>query len=262
MSTRPLTAETQAAEKKSVLSVFEAFRENCATRVKTLSDEVSTTRNDINSIERRIDTLVSTPETLANKVLGTIRSVGRTGEAVIDKIRGYADTLSAISQAEPPESNAEASTLVLQTAALVNGLAQSVTQGNIKSRFEAVKAARDLAAAALVAKQIAEAAETALPDYTTPSGANAPGYVAPSEVLEAMTRIAARAQAILLERAFSLRVERVVTLERDSCVLDLVWQFYGSTADEIVEEFIDQNHLVDSEILVIPSGMEVRYYVG
>lgn len=64
----------------------------------------------------------------------------------------------------------------------------------------------------------------------------------------------------LVNESFSLKKERVLVLDRARTIIDVAAQFYGSV-DDMLDTLIDSNNLTGSEILELPRGKRVTYYV-
>lgn len=60
--------------------------------------------------------------------------------------------------------------------------------------------------------------------------------------------------------SFTLKQERRLILDRSRTIIDLVAELYGSI-DEQLDFFITSNNLSGSEILELPKGREIVYYV-
>lgn len=66
--------------------------------------------------------------------------------------------------------------------------------------------------------------------------------------------------SLILDTAFSLKKRRIITLDRDRQVIELLAELYGEV-DNHLDEFISDNNLNWNTIKVIPMGTEVAYYV-
>lgn len=77
------------------------------------------------------------------------------------------------------------------------------------------------------------------------------------ELLDAV----ALAAGYLVEISFSLRQERALVLASDRAVVELCAELYGTTDDETLDFFIASNAFTGSEILSVPRGRRVVYYV-
>ena len=71
---------------------------------------------------------------------------------------------------------------------------------------------------------------------------------------------AALTAGFLVFISFSLKQERRLVLDRARTVIDLAAELYGSV-DDPLDFFIASNRLSGSEILELPIGREVVYYV-
>lgn len=68
------------------------------------------------------------------------------------------------------------------------------------------------------------------------------------------------AAGFLVEISFSLKQERAIVLDRSRTIVDLAAELYGSVDDQL-DFLINSNNLSGSEILELPKGREVVYYV-
>jgi len=64
----------------------------------------------------------------------------------------------------------------------------------------------------------------------------------------------------LVEISFNLKQERRIILTRNRSIIDLVAELYG-TVDDQLDFLISSNDLSGSEILEVPKGREIVYYV-
>jgi hypothetical protein len=64
----------------------------------------------------------------------------------------------------------------------------------------------------------------------------------------------------LVDISFSLKQERALILDRDRTIIDLSAELYGSVDDKL-DFLINSNNLTGSEILEIPKGREIVYYI-
>ena len=80
------------------------------------------------------------------------------------------------------------------------------------------------------------------------------------ELYDPLQQAVALTTGFLVQVSFTLRQERTRILERDRTVHDLVGELYGRV-DEEIDFFINSNGLTGSEILELPKGKEIVYYV-
>jgi len=69
------------------------------------------------------------------------------------------------------------------------------------------------------------------------------------------------AAGFLVEISFSLKQEKRFFLVRNRNFIELTFELYGNTDDSTLNFFIDTNALTGSEILELPIGREIVYYV-
>jgi len=80
------------------------------------------------------------------------------------------------------------------------------------------------------------------------------------ELYDPLQQAVALTAGFLVQVSFTLRQERTRILEKDRTVHDLVAELYGRV-DEELDFFINSNALTGSEILELPKGKEIVYYV-
>ena len=73
----------------------------------------------------------------------------------------------------------------------------------------------------------------------------------------------ALAVGFLVEISFSLKQERRITLEESHTMIELIAELYPpeTIIDDELDFFIQSNNLTGSEILELPRGREIVYYV-
>ena len=70
-----------------------------------------------------------------------------------------------------------------------------------------------------------------------------------------------RSEKLLIENSFSLPSVKIIKLDRDRQVVELLCQLYGEDGFNRMDEFINDNALTADEIVCLPMGREVKYYV-
>ena len=86
-------------------------------------------------------------------------------------------------------------------------------------------------------------------------------FVDSGEGYSALLQTIASSIQVMQEAAFNLPMTRIVKLGRDRQVIELLAELYGAEGFNRIDEFINDNHLNADEIVLIPMGREVRYYV-
>ena len=65
----------------------------------------------------------------------------------------------------------------------------------------------------------------------------------------------------LVEISFSLKQERRIQMDRARTIIDLTSELYGTTDNSDINFLINTNNLSGSEILEIPMGKQIVFYV-
>ena len=85
-------------------------------------------------------------------------------------------------------------------------------------------------------------------------------FVDTGETYEKLLNVVTYSLRSLEETAFNLPVTRIITLDRDRQLFELLTEFYGKDGFNRQDQFINDNKLTADEIVLIPMGREVRYY--
>lgn len=208
-----------------------------------LSEDFDRARRDFDA---SILNLGTDPLTTATDFLTMMRAPARALTAIPAKLRGYQAVLGTLGAKASPQGFADSMTRVLQYLGILEGTADSALVGDLLSRGQAVEASE------LIQTMATEG-------IAGLEGSEVGGYVVPEDVLARLREALARAAALMLARSFELRTERRMVLDADRTPLDLCYELYGEI--DSLDAFIEQNALTDDEILLIPRGREVAYYV-
>jgi hypothetical protein len=207
----------------------------------------------LNTITGTYDTLILDPSAAAASVITLLRLPASAVTSIVSKIKGYAVGIATLVQTLSPASIAQSLMGFLQLFGLGLGLADSSLAGTLNDREAAADAAGATQDATDALTEAVESIEST-------------GFSADSALMAALKAVLATATALLLEKSFSLRAARRVTLTRDSTPLDLVWELMapasGDDLEAALDAFIAQNHLGGDALLLIPAGREVAYYAG
>lgn len=207
------------------------------------------------SVVDGFDTVILDPSAAAASVISLMRLPATVESGITAKINGYSAVVDSLAASFDLSSGAQAMMAVLQLLGLGLGLADSATVGSLADREDAADAAGATQDATTALVEAVEAVEAAVS-----------GYMTDAAIMAALRAALAQAAALLLEKAFSLRAARRVTLTRDSTPLDLVYELLAPESAEEMEtaldEFIAQNRLAGDMILMVPAGTEVAYYAG
>jgi len=85
-------------------------------------------------------------------------------------------------------------------------------------------------------------------------------FVDTGETYEKLLNVVTYSLRSLEETAFDLPVTRIIKLDRDRQLFELLTELYGKDGFNRQDQFINDNKLTADEIVLIPMGREVRYY--
>lgn len=202
------------------------------------------------SINNGLDILVDQPLTLALQTFQMIQAPARALAAIESRLAGYkglADALITGDGAVATTAN-EFRTNDLYASTYVTGSVLSVVNNQFVIKTDALAAAEEV-----------------LAQFDAVNAWRDDNLVALSEIdtggaYQQLQEAVAVAAGFLVEISFSLKQERRIVLDRARTIIDLVAELYGSIDDQL-DFFISSNDLSGSEILELPRGREIVYYV-
>ena len=247
------------AEKTSFKQKFQGMLSTAANSLRAVAEvqqDVSDQfTNAENSINQAIDVLIGDPLTLAFQTAIMLQAPARARAAIGDRLEAYGNLLQEITTGEdavlaptftesaPNEFQAQS----LNALTFVTGAVLSVVNTTFSTKTEA------LSAAAVILTQAEQA--TAWRD----NNFRALGIVDTGAAYQQLQNSAALAAGFLVEISFTLKQERAITLTRPRTIIDLAAELYGSLDD--LDFFISSNQFTGSELLEIPRGRRVVFYV-
>ena len=200
-----------------------------------------------------VETAQEIRDTIVN-VVTTIQDIAALPSQIIggikEKITEYKEMLSAVMEPLFPddsESDFYGSETFVNT--LVGGMIVSIVESEFNTQGDALEAAED----------VLEILET-VTDWAE-NTATSVGIVDTGTSYKQLQNSAALTAGYLVEMSFSLKKERKVILTHARSIIDLAAELYGKV-DDVLDFFITSNDFSGSEILEIPKGREVLYYVG
>ncbi len=251
-----LAAVSTAVERRltanTVLRYIGAARETLA----AVADVTQATRQVFDRIYTSITlgavALASDPETLAAQVAAMFRTPAAPvviASDTVDRVATYA-TLVEDAVTRPTDTPDAFAVADMVVTLLATNAAVSAVSTNYAARPVAVRQAEVLI--------------DLLDDVTTwrDEQHTALDIIDTGEAYEAMQQTIATAAGHLVETSFTLKQERRVTLDRAHTPLDLLGELFpDEVADDLLDELINNNDLVGTEILEVPRGREIVYYV-
>lgn len=259
------TAGERAAFKNEFLALYDQATSALGPLVDTVSAAGSQFNTIATSIELGIDGLVGQPGTLARQLTLLLQSPARVQSSILQRLSIFGGLLSGVTaQRSSGRSNdaRQANTFHtrdLYASTYVTGSVLSVVNNQFETKTDALQAADVVLAQfdQLVAWRDAEFATLQRAQAAgTPPGADVDTGGPYQGVLEAV----ALAAGALVEISFTLKQERRIVLDRARTVIDLAAELYGAVDSEL-DFLITSNGLSGSEILELPRGRNIVYYV-
>lgn len=240
-----------ALDKSILKNSNKSFLDSTADTLQDIADtqsDVSKQFDAINSsINKGIDILITQPRALAFQTTQLIQAPGRALTSISARLDAYFGLSGGVTT-DIAESPNDFYTSDLYASTYVTGSIISVVNNTFETRSEALAAAE-----ALLAQ---------LEDVNNWKDENlqALELIDIGGSYQQLQDAVALAAGFLVDISFSLKQERSVTLDRDRTIIDLAAELYGSVDDQL-DFLINSNGLSGSEILELPRGREIVYYV-
>lgn len=243
----PESAADLIKTKDDLVGSAQTLHDKIAGVIAAAGETATDFEQQFNDFIRDVDELAQDAPALGEAFINLVRTPARVAVGIWQKIIGFGACLQTLISEIVPTTSTQAASKTMQVAAVGSALAESCLAGTVNTRAEAVA--------------IAETIKQALADGLVSiedSESSVDGYDAARDVLSQLKAILDDASALMLERSFSLRIERRIVLQSERTPLDLVYDFYGEI--DSLDDFIEQNHLRGEELFLIPRGREVAYY--
>ncbi len=244
------SATEQATFKNTYTSLLDGAKAGLQAVADTQADVQKQFDAVNDSINNGIDILVEQPLTLAFQTAIMLQAPARALTSIEARLSAYGDLASSIFSGDGAvkETPNDFHTNDLYASTYVTGSILSVVNNRFETKTDA------LAAAEVVLEQFANVAAWRDDNY------QALGGVDTGSAYQQLQEAVALTAGFLVEISFTLKQERSIVLTRPRTIIDLVAELYGSIDDQL-DFFIDTNNLTGSEILEVPRGREVVYYV-
>ena len=250
----------RAIERIDLSSRYESLLNNASSTLSLISAAQTDVERRFNtivsSVQQSINTLISEPLDLAFQTTLLIQAPSRAIAAISDRLSAYADLADSITGGSgavvSPGHDGRNTNLFkvcdLYASSYVSGSILSTLNTQFDTKTQALNAAQEL-----------------LQQFGTVAAWRDDNYVSLSETdtgraYQQLQEAVALAAGFLVSISFSLRQERRIVVGRNRTIIDLVGELYGDI-DGQLDFFINTNNLTGSEILEIPRGKEVVYYV-
>lgn len=272
--------QLQSVLKTQSNSLFEGISKlaekssNMKDKMKVLQ-KINELKNKAQGIIANVDKIAANAQELAATLIQTARMPAALVTDALAKIEGYATVVDSIVKnvkKDPFGVNAiknqyAATSVVLgslvascgfgvaQTASAAGSGASGAsteggsTTGSFKSRAAVLNAAESVT-------KLFETYKTYMDSQIAKDA-----FVDSGEGYSALLQTIASSIQVMQEAAFNLPMTRYIKLGRDRQVIELLCELYGPDGFNRIDEFINDNNLNAEEIVLIPMGREVRYYV-
>jgi len=258
-----LDSEAETITFKDRVESFLGEVSEATSRIAATTEKVNDQFNQVNdSINRGIDVLIRDPLTLAFQTKIAIQAPARAATAIRDRLDAYGN-LAADIFGRPDATSSDANKFLtrdLFASGYVSGSVVSVINHQFDTRSEALEAALTLL----------DQWETYLTwldanwDYLAALDTEAlPAYnlVDIGQGYQSLVDAVGLAAGFLVRISFTLKQERAVVLDRARNMLELGYELYGEGFEDQLDFFINSNNLSGVEILEIPKGRKIKYYV-
>lgn len=255
------------AEKNTLKSRIESFLgavSDTTSRIAAQTEKVNDRFNQVNdSINRGIDVLVADPLTLAFQFKIATQAPARAQSAIRDRLEAYAN-LAADIYGRPDATSTDDINKFLTRELFVSACVSAMVVSTINHQFDTRSEALDAATTLLDQwalfwawreanwVYIAALDTTAIPSYD---------LVDTGESYQALLHAVGLAAGFLVQISFTLKRERAVVLPRARNIIDLGFELYGADFLSLMDFFINSNNFTGSEIIEIPKGRRVKYYL-
>ena len=249
-----------AVERTSFKSAFQQLLDRTSVGLDAIAETTDAVRKRFETIEssinQGIDVLISDPLTLAFQTVQLIQAPARAAAAIEARLSAYRDLAESIitgdgAFVEAGLDSANSNRFHardLFVSSYITGSILSVVNNEFSTKTEAIAAADSILTLFDSAVEWRDGNFESLEQIDT------------GESYQQLQEATAIVVGFLVEISFTLKQERRRALDRNRTVIDLVAELYG-TIDDDLDFFIESNGLSGSEILEIPAGKEIVYYV-
>ena len=244
------SATAVATFKNEYSAVLDATKSGLQT-IADVQDDVRRQFDAItDSINNGIDILVGQPITLALQTFQMIQAPSRALAAIESRMSGYRGLSRLLTTGEGTVATTANGfrTKDLYASTYVTGSVLSVVNNQFVIKTEALAAAEEVLAQFDEVNTWRDDNLVALSEIDT------------GAAYQQLQEAVAVAAGFLVEISFSLKQERRIVLDRARTIIDLTAELYGSVDDQL-DFFISSNDLSGSEILELPRGREIVYYI-
>lgn len=254
------TSLDTAVETATFKGDYQALLDSAQSRLQSVADAQDDVRRQFNavvdSINQGIDILVAQPLTLAFQTTQLIQAPARALTNIEARLDAYANLASSLTSGDgavvSPGNDSRASNEYhandLYASSYVTGSVVSAVNNRFDTKAEA------LSAADAILTQFQQVADWRDQNFESL------GEIDTGGAYQKLQEAVALTAGFLVEISFTLKQERRIVLDRARTIIDLAAELYGSVDDQL-DFLINSNNLTGSEILELPKGREIVYYL-
>jgi hypothetical protein len=273
-----------ALEVASFKDKYDALVKKASNVLGVIADKQADIKNEfddyVESINNGIDVLIGDPLTLSFQTQIMLSSPSRALTDIRKRLNGYknlaADIFSgADALAVPvfdgpgapgspgfgPGNDSQSVNAFHVNNLFVQGAVVGQVISSINNEFSTATGAIEAAEAVL---ELADDwVEWQDQNYESISGStfSTEANVDPGEAYQKLQEAVAVITGFLIEISFTLKQEKTITLDRPRNIIELAGELYQDVGDETLDLLITSNQLTGSEIIELPKGRHVVYYV-
>lgn len=226
-----------------------------------ISDAQANIDDTADSISRGIDTLVGDPLMLARQMQRLIASPARIGTNLRSKLDAYGNLARSIFGSGDPKPTGydfqaqNGFQLNVMTAAnCLSSAAQAAADNDLTTKQELIDSAALLLQLADEFSTWKDGGFKAITDDTIISADTGDGW---GDLYDLIGMAASN----LIAQSFASATEYKITTDYEAAAADWCFQFYKSVKNDVLWKFANSNNLGGDELLTIPYGRELVYYV-
>ena len=273
-----------ALEEQSFLDKYNSLVKKASNVLKVIADKQQDVANDfqdiVDSINAGIDVLIADPLTLAFQtqiLLGAPARALTDIRARLDAYKNLAGDIFSASDsiANPvfdgpgspgspgfgPGNDSQSPNTFHLYDLFVTGAVVGTILSSINNEFETATGALNAADEILALAD--QAFEWQDDNYQSIGSSNfsTQSNTDTGEGYQELQKAVALITGFLVDISFDLKQERVITLDRDRTIIDLSAELYKDVGDAAIDRIIENNDLNGPEILELPRGKQIVYYV-
>lgn len=256
-----VTSLESAVEQQGLKAVYNVLLNNVKDGLQVIADTQVDVKNQfdsiVGSINNSIDILIATPLTLASQTVQMIQAPARAISNIQARLDGYGNLLDSIVNATdavklPGTDSSNSNDFHnddLYAANYIIGSIVSVINNVFTTQSEALTAA-----------------ETILDQLDSVIVWRDNNLVSLNEIdtggaYQKLQQAVALTAGFLVQISFSLKQERSFILDRNRTIVDLAAELYGKGFEDKLDFFISSNDFIGDEILELPRGRNIVYYI-